>query len=221
MRTSSTIGGTTIPAPGTYSAPLDSVAVLAAIPKANYCFVNWTGPVTIPTSASTTVIVDQARNVTANFAQVVTSTVAKAVVNSANHNLVNVGLAASGNCGAAATFQVRVFGDEDDQTATDNKGTVFSPDATNIAVGTLLLRAERVDSADGRVYLIVVRAADALGNAGFSCSTVVVPHDTSAVSLASVNSQAAAAQAYCQAHNGAPPPSYFVIGDGPVIGPKQ
>jgi hypothetical protein len=36
-----------------------------------------------------------------------------------------------------------------------------------------------------------------------------------------VNAQAAAAKAYCLAHNGAPPPGYFVIGDGPVIGPKQ
>jgi hypothetical protein len=98
---------------------------------------------------------------------------------------------------------------------------VFSPDATNIVVGTLQLRAERADSGDGRVYLIVVRDTDSKGNTGFSCSSVVVPHDSSASALAAVNSQAATARAYCQAKNGAPPPGYFVIGDGPVIGPKQ
>jgi hypothetical protein len=129
-------------------------------------------------------------------------------------------LAARANCGSAATFQVQVFGDEDDQTATDKKGTVFSPDATNLTLGTLNLRAERIDSGDGRVYLILVRGTDAAGNTRFNCNTVVVPHDSSASAMASVNNQAAAAKAYCQA-NGAPPPGYFVIGDGPVIGPKQ
>jgi len=151
-----------------------------ARPNPNYCFQNWTGAVTIPTSPSTTVIIDQAQTVAANFASVVTSTVAKPLISPAtNHDPLNVGLAASGNCGAPITFQVQVFGDEDDQTPTDSKGTVLSPDATDIAVGTLRLRAERVDSGDGRVYLIVVRGTDTSGNTGFNCSTVVVPHDSS------------------------------------------
>ena len=62
---------------------------------------------------------------------------------------------------------------------------------------------------------------DAAGNTGFNCNTVIGPHDSSASAMASVNSQAAAARAYCQANSGAAPPSYFLIGDGPVIGPKQ
>lgn len=37
----------------------------------------------------------------------------------------------------------------------------------------------------------------------------------------SVNVQAAAASAYCESHGGMLPPGYFVIGDGPIIGPKQ
>ncbi len=217
VQTSAAIGGTISPLPGTYSEPLDSVIVLTARPNPNYCFLNWTGPVTIPTSPSTTVVMDQEQAVAANFAPVVTSTVAKPLIWPANHDMVNVGLGASGNCGAPITFQVQVFSDEDDHT----KGAKFSPDATDIAVGTLQLRAERVGSGDGRVYLIVVRGTDTSGNTGFDCSTVVVPHDSSAKSLASVNSQAAAAQTYCQTNNGAAPLGYFLIGDAPVIGPKQ
>jgi hypothetical protein len=49
----------------------------------------------------------------------------------------------------------------------------------------------------------------------------VVPHDQSAASIASVNAQAAAASAFCQAHNGSVPPGFILIGIGPVIGPKQ
>jgi len=46
-----------------------------------------------------------------------------------------------------------------------------------------------------------------------SCVTVVVPKSLSASDLASVNAQAAAARAACTAT--------FVVGDGPVVGPKQ
>jgi hypothetical protein len=155
-------------------------------------------------------------------APVVSSTVAVATLNKSNHDLVDVGLAATAtdNCSGPVSLKVSVFGNEDDQTPTE-KGTVFSPDATKLAVGTLKLRAERLDSGNGRVYLIVVAAADPSGNVGFSGNTVVVPHDGSAASLAAVTSLAAQALTYCQAHNGAPPPGYFVIGDGPVIGSKQ
>jgi hypothetical protein len=83
------------------------------------------------------------------------------------------------------------------------------------------LRSERKGNEDGRVYLIVVKAVDAKGNVGLCVQTVVVPHDQSQASLNSVQLQAAAAQAYALSHNGAPPPSYFVIGDGPIIGPIQ
>jgi hypothetical protein len=76
-------------------------------------------------------------------------------------------------------------------------------------------------AATGRIYLIVVKATDAAGTAGFATTAVVVPKSTSAASVASANNQAAAAVAFANANNGNPPAGYFVIGDGPVIGPMQ
>jgi hypothetical protein len=132
-----------------------------------------------------------------------------------NHNLVNVGLAGGSlNSSCTSTRQVQVFGDEDDQTNTGDG--VYSPDAKNINIGTLRLRSERVDILDGRVYLIVAKTTGS-----FRCTTVVVPKSQSAADINSVNAQAAAAKNYCEVNGGAPPPGYFVIGDGPIIGPKQ
>jgi hypothetical protein len=115
-----------------------------------------------------------------------------------------------------------VFGDEDDQTPTSS-GVVHSPDAKNIALGTLRLRSERLDSGDGRVYLIVVKGTDSGGRLGVAASTVVVPRSQSQPNINSVNAQAAAARAYALANNGSPPAGYFAIGEAgaPVIGPKQ
>jgi len=208
--TSSAVGGTTVPAPGQYELERDLVIVLTALPSPNYCFVNWRGDTTIPAAPTTTVVLDRAQNVIANFARIVTSSIRTAVLAPPNHALVNVGLGATGHCGAASTFEVQVFSDEDDGAPTDHKGTAFFPDASNVAVNTLMLRAERAEGGDGRVYLIVVRTSDTAGNRGFSCSAVVVPHDSSAASLASVNNQATAARAYCEA-NGGPPPGYLRI----------
>ncbi|MBI3910542.1 MAG: hypothetical protein HY320_06350 [Armatimonadetes bacterium] len=139
----------------------------------------------------------------------------KAVLWPPNHNLVNVGLGVSATPGTI--IGVRVFGDEDDADSTD--GGNHSPDAKNIAPGTLWLRAERNGNADGRVYLIVVTATDAAGNVAFDCCAVVVPRNQSAAALAAVNAQAAAAELFCTPLGSAPTP--FVIGDGPTIGPKQ
>jgi hypothetical protein len=71
------------------------------------------------------------------------------------------------------------------------------------------------------VYLNVVTATDAAGNLGVSCSTVVVPQSQSNAAINAVDAAAAAARTFCAANNGAPPPGYVVVGDGPVIGPKQ
>ena len=156
-------------------------------------------------------------------APVITSSVAISLLTITNSDLVNVGLNASAtdNSGGAVTIQVAVFGDEDDQTPTFNK-TVHSPDAKDIGPNnTLRLRGERVEANDGRVYLIIVTATDPSGNTGRSYHTVVVPKNSKQASIDSVNAQAAAAVSYAQTHGGAPPPDYFVIGDGPIIGPKQ
>jgi hypothetical protein len=61
-----------------------------------------------------------------------------------------------------------------DARATPDSGN-FSPDAKNIAPGTLRLRSERSGSGDGRVYLIVITATDASNNVSHVCLTVVVP----------------------------------------------
>jgi len=120
------------------------------------------------------------------------------------------------NC-PAGPLTVQVFGDEDDQTPT-KKNEVFSPDAKDLVpgVGTLRLRSERVDTGNGRVYLIVVRSGSA-----FATVTVIVPKSSSAANLAAVQAEAAAAKSFADANNGNAPAGYFVIGDGPVIGPKQ
>lgn len=136
-----------------------------------------------------------------------------------NHELTNVGLAATvsdGACPSPAAV-VQVFSDEDDQGPT----ALFSPDATDIALVSLRLRQEREGSSDGRVYLIVVRATDEAGGTGFDTVTVVVPKSQSPADIASVNAQAAAAKAFADANAGMPPASYFVVGDGPIVGPKK
>jgi hypothetical protein len=154
----------------------------------------------------------------------ITAVVARPVLKAQNkHDLVNVGLVATASdaCSPPADFDVAVFGDEDDETPTDSDGGgIFSPDAEDIAVGTLRLRAERVDSSDGRVYLVVVSGEDEAGNTGYGCATVVVPHNSSTQSGTSAAIQAEAARAHCEEYQGMAPADFFVIGDGPPIGPQ-
>jgi hypothetical protein len=141
-----------------------------------------------------------------------------------NHDLENVGLSvtAVNSCtdpsGNGPTVTVTVYADEDDETQTGDGN--HSPDAKNIASATLRLRAERKGDSNGRVYLIIVRATDFLGNVGVCTSTVVVPHSMNRAAIDSVNAQAVAAKAYYLA-NGTPPPGYVIVGDGAIIGPKQ
>ncbi|MFZ0062880.1 MAG: DNA/RNA non-specific endonuclease [Pyrinomonadaceae bacterium] len=153
---------------------------------------------------------------------VLTSSVAMSVISATNSNLFNVGLAASATDidGETVTIQVSVFGDENDETPTFNN-VLHSPDAKDIAPVTLRLRGERVEANDGRVYLIIVTATDPSGGVTRNYHTVVVPKSNKQANVDLVNAQAAAALSYAQANNGAAPPGYFVIGDGPIIGPKQ
>lgn len=138
-----------------------------------------------------------------------------------NHNLASVGLtvAATDNCSGPLPLGTQVFSDEGD-TAPTGDGN-FSPDAKGIAPGSLRLRQERRGDADGRVYLIITSTTDISGNVASDCCTVVVPHDQSAASVASVNAQAASAHAFCHSHNGTPPAGFVPVGGGPIIGPKQ
>lgn len=149
------------------------------------------------------------------------STIGMTSLSVTNSNLVNVGLTATAtdNGGAPVTIQVAVYGDEDDETPTIGT-TVHSPDAKDLAPLTLRLRGERVEANDGRVYLIIVTATDNVGNITRAVHTVVVPKNNKPANVAAVEAQAATAKAFAEA-NGVPPPSYFVVGDGLIIGPKQ
>ncbi|WP_095987402.1 DUF7507 domain-containing protein [Cystobacter fuscus] len=185
---------------------INSASVTSDTPDAN------------PTNNSATV-----QRSASNPAPVVSSWVIAPLLWPPNNNLVNVGFMGNviDNC-PGVTLQAFVFGDEDDQAPT-SPGVIFSPDAKDIAPGTLRLRAERVDSGNGRVYLIVLKATDSGGRVGFSVQTVVVPKSMSMANIISVNNQAAAARAFALANNGNPPPGYFPIGEpgAPVIGSKQ
>jgi hypothetical protein len=74
---------------------------------------------------------------------------------------------------------------------------------------------------DGRVYLVIVSATDEAGGLGFAALTVTVPKSSSPDHMAEVAAQAAAAKSYPEANDGQPPPGYFLVRDGPEIGPKQ
>lgn len=155
-----------------------------------------------------------------NDTPVLASNVDTTQIGQNNHDLVNVGFTASPVDGtdSCVVLSVAVFADEDDEGGQGDGN--HSPDARNIASGTLRLRAERNGGGDGRVYLIIVTATDSTGKFGRRVHTVTVPHSNSPASKASVASQAAAAAAFGQA-NGTAPPGFFVVGDGPVAGPKQ
>src|SRR5262249_49465063 len=99
-------------------------------------------------------------------------------------------------------LQVQVYGN-------DNAN---ASDAAGIAPDTLQLRAARQGHGSGRVYLIVVTAT-AEGQTAFDVCTVVVPHDQSASSIARVQAEAAAAEAFYREFQTAPA-GYAVLGEG-------
>ena len=139
-----------------------------------------------------------------------------------NHKLVDVGLHVDIHHDPGSTHEmtVTVYSDEDDLWPASGR---FSPDAKQGV--SLLLRSERSGRGDGRVYLIVVTVKDTDNATGLfhfhECVfTVGVPHDMSAASIASLLAQEEAAADFWN-ENGTAPPGYVVVGDGPVIGPKQ
>ena len=147
-----------------------------------------------------------------------------------NHNLVNVFLSnptVSGGVGPPYIEAVTVLSNEADQPSGASGDDHFSPDAKNQTpnanngeVDTLRLRAERLGTGSGRVYLIIVNETDANGHTGICTSTVVVPHDQSAASVAAVTLAATNAAASYE-FSGVPPSGYVVVGTGPINGPKQ
>ena len=136
-----------------------------------------------------------------------------------NHDLVNVGFSViiRDPDFQGATITVRVYSDEDDEEQTGDGR--HSPDAKNIAPNSLRLRSERKGNGDGRVYLIIGTITKG-SRTETVCCVVTVPHDQSARSIQSVRRQGQAALDYCE-ENGAPPPGFVRVGDGPTLGPKQ
>jgi hypothetical protein len=160
-------------------------------------------------------------NITINDTQgpAITASLATGLLWPPNHDLVNVGfsVSATDNGGGAVTLAYGVYSDEDDVTSA---GGEESPDAKDVAPATLRLRADRNANNNGRVYLVVVTATDGSSNVSHQCLTAVVPKSQSAANVAAVNAEAAAASGPCQS-TGLPPAGWFVVGDGPVVGPKQ
>jgi len=165
-------------------------------------------------SCQTTVTIKDTR------APVLTCSSAQPMLWPPNHDLVNVGFRsqAADACDSSIVPVVGVFADEDDEDQTGDGH--HSPDAKNIGSGTLRLRSERKGDADGRVYLMLAQGTDDSGNTGLQCCAVTVPHSQSKKDKDSVLAQAREAVAACQA-TGEPPPGFFVVGDGPILGPKQ
>jgi RHS repeat-associated protein len=135
-----------------------------------------------------------------------------------NHKMVDVGFTAQATdtCGDQPSLIVQVFSNE----PADDPDSHDTPDALLDPAGKLTLRSERLGDGSGRVYLVIVTATDPAGNAGHGCPTVVVPHDQSGGSVASINAQAKAAQTYCQA-NGAAPVNFVMLTSGPFVTPNQ
>jgi hypothetical protein len=123
--------------------------------------------------------------------------VARPVLWSPTKGLIDVFLNASAldACDGAPRLDVSVLSDEAAGVG------VYSPDAT--LTGTpLRLRAERSSAGNGRVYLIVLTATDASGNATTGCCTVTVPLNLTAAAIVAVQAEAAAAAAACPAPGG-------------------
>ena len=149
----------------------------------------------------------------------ITCSVATALLWPPNSDLINVGLSvtATDNDGFPPLVEIDVYSDEDDE----EQVAQMSPDAKDIASTTLRLRAERRGDSDGRVYVIRIKATDSSNNTAYAYCTVVVPKSQSKADVNSVNAQAAAAVAAFVTNGNNPPAGFFIVGDGPVIGPKQ
>jgi hypothetical protein len=118
------------------------------------------------------------------------------------------------------TTEVLVYSDEDDN-APNGDVINYSPDARDLGIGTLRLRAERDPAGNGRVYLIIVKVTDSSGNVGYGATAVGVPKSNSPANQAAVLLQQVQAVAFFLTHPGTLPAGFVPVGDGPVAGPKQ
>ena len=87
-----------------------------------------------------------------------------------NHEMVDVGFSidVSDICDPEPGVSIEATSDEPTATAPDAGGVQHAPDAEITADGRVLLRAERSESGDGRVYVMTVMATDESGNTASS-----------------------------------------------------
>ncbi|MGR8981283.1 MAG: hypothetical protein ACU84H_14485, partial [Gammaproteobacteria bacterium] len=147
-------------------------------------------------------------------------------LDSGGNKLVNVGLniSATDDHDDALQTEVLVYSDEDDIGSSPPHN---SPDAKDLAPETLRLRAEYDKNGDGRVYLVLVKARDNAGTLGHACCTATVPAGNTQTVIDQALAQAEDAATMCTDFAAASeelktlPGGFFVVGDGPVIGPDQ
>jgi len=92
-----------------------------------------------------------------------------------NHMLVDVGFEFTTDdlCDTnPLDIDITVTSDEDPALETGSGGSFHCPDATVQEDHTVLLRAERAGTGDGRIYTVTIEATDSCGNVG-SCSVPV------------------------------------------------
>jgi probable HAF family extracellular repeat protein len=95
-----------------------------------------------------------------------------------NHQMIRVQVdyTVTTSCGATATTALSVVSDEPDNGRGDGNS---SGDAVVVDDHTVLLRAERAGSGDGRTYTIRIRTTDSEGHVSTATQTVSVPKNMS------------------------------------------
>ena len=128
-------GGTTDPSPGSHGIILDTVIVVQATPTPGNSFLGWMGPVADPNNPTTTVIMNQSQNVTAQFTNL-TTTIAGNIVSKtgpANARAWTLSLYDNGPAGANAAISSFTLAQTGGAACTPVVNTAFP-----LAVGTIL-----------------------------------------------------------------------------------
>ena len=149
-----------------------------------------------------------------------------------DHILKNVGFfyppTVKDNCDKNPVVSYAIYSNEAELTKTAPGDGATSPDAKGLGTaynyGTwydkIYLRQERMNSGQGRVYLIVVTATDASNNKGYSCTYVISPKSSKRPDIQKAQAIGDNAIAPCNATGQIVPP-FQQIGYGPIVGPKQ
>ncbi len=124
----------------------------------------------------------------------------------------------SGKCGvitredAEAAHEARMAGrDASVETDPYGGGLSYGPDISSTSSG-LSLRLERESDGAGRVYMIITRSTDSLGDSHQACTPVIVPKEMTFESVLPIFWQAVADKVACD-KSGEAPAGYHRIGD--------